>query len=98
MSRDFHGSNREPDHVVLVRLVTRGLSEGTITLEDIKGLTGREIRALLAERTSVQPPHTAHTFLETEPDRARPEPTAFTAAETTAGERIQRGPKPQPQP
>jgi hypothetical protein len=48
------GSIRESDRVVLVRLVARGLSEGTITLEDVKGLTGREIRALLVERTGAQ--------------------------------------------
>ena len=74
MSSAFHGSNREPDHVVLVRLVTRGLSEGTITLEDVKGLTGREIRALLAERTGAQASHAAHGLQEAEPEGAHRRP------------------------
>src|SRR6478672_5463135 len=60
------GSIREPDRVVLVRLVARGLSEGTITLEDVKGLTGREIRALLAERTGAQSGPTAYTLGQAE--------------------------------
>jgi hypothetical protein len=52
MASASHGSLHEPEHVVLVRLVERGLAEGTITLEDVRGLTSREIRALLAERTA----------------------------------------------
>ena len=51
MASASHGSLHEPEHVVLVRLVERGLAEGTITLDDVRGLTSREIRALLAERT-----------------------------------------------
>ncbi|HET7658904.1 MAG TPA: hypothetical protein VFK66_00850 [Oryzihumus sp.] len=51
MASTSHGSLHEPEHVVLVRLVERGLAEGTITLEDVRGLTSREIRALLAQRT-----------------------------------------------
>ena len=60
------GSTREPDRVVLVRLVARGLSEGSITLDDVKGLTGREIRALLVERTGAQPGPTTYTFVQAE--------------------------------
>ncbi|GAA1236633.1 hypothetical protein [Oryzihumus leptocrescens] len=52
MASTSHGSLHEPEHVVLVRLVERALAEGTITLEDVRGLTSREIRALLAERTA----------------------------------------------
>ena len=52
MASTSHGSLHEPEHVVLVRLVERGLAEGTITLEDVRGLTSREIRALLAERNA----------------------------------------------
>lgn len=52
MSSTSHGSLHEPEHVVLVRLVERGLAEGTITLDDVRGLTSREIRALLAERSA----------------------------------------------
>lgn len=56
------GSIRESDRVVLVRLVARGLSEGTLTLEDVKGLTSREIRALLAERTGAHSGLAAYTL------------------------------------
>ncbi|HEX8972633.1 hypothetical protein [Oryzihumus sp.] len=52
MASTFHGSLHEPEHVVLVRLAERGLAEGTITLDDIRGLNSREIRALLAQRAA----------------------------------------------
>ena len=68
MASTSHGSLHEPEHVVLVRLVERGLAEGTITMEDVRGLTGREIRALLAERAAAQRGEAA----DQAPERPRP--------------------------
>jgi hypothetical protein len=68
MASTPHRSLHEPEHVVLVRLVERGLAEGTITMEDVRGLTGREIRALLAERAAVQRGEAA----DQTPERPRP--------------------------
>ena len=90
MRSDFHGSAGDSEHVVLVRLVTRGLSEGIITLDDIRGLTGREIRTLLAERAASQPSHSAHTWRQPELDGQSPAPTALSTAEPTAEHRIPR--------
>lgn len=96
MRSDFHGSAGDSEHVVLVRLVTRGLSEGIITLDDVRGLTGREIRTLLAERAGSRASHATQTWGQSELDGLSPEPTSVTTAEPTAEHRVPPGHGPAP--
>lgn len=96
MGSDLPGSWHEPDHVVLVRLVTRGLSEGTITLEDIKGLTGREIRALLVERSAPPAGTTAARPSDPAPVGISREPGSVTTTDATPRHRGTHSPKARP--